>query len=572
MRSILKFGRRLPHRLMIRDKIIIAFAGLLLLNCAAGWTSITCFARLRASVAKIDRVVFQKRDATAAIRATALDYELLLLRTLADPGDTEQRSALDRAMQRNAHLLDTETPRLLKLADSDAERALLKNAQSAWEDFTDQADHVHTVLITADDSQAARAAYLQTVKPMIKPWQDASQALLDFERARAAVTVGQADEYYRKGRRNVLATLCVTLLAGAASAVALVRAIARPVQALTRTMGRMAAHDLNVAVPSRERHDEIGKMAQALEVFRDALAVSARAQQAELARQTLLAARSTQLEALASVFEQRVGSLTQELQRSAQALTVTATTMSDVAVGGRTGALDAARQAAEAGGDVSAVAAATTELSASIEEISRLVGHATTTTQATVNEAQETNAVVQSLAEGARKIGAVVGLIANVAGQTNLLALNATIEAARAGDAGRGFAVVAGEVKSLAAQTQQATEEIRTLIEQVQHATGGVVQAIGRISDRIGSINEVACAIATAVNQQGQATAEIAHSVQNASSGTSLVCNNMQTLVVAADATGEASGAVQQAAQDVMLRVGLLGEQVEAFLGGVRAA
>ena len=119
-----------------------------------------------------------------------------------------------------------------------------------------------------------------------------------------------------------------------------------------------------------------------------------------------------------------------------------------------------------------------------------------------VKDAQRTNTIVSALAEGADKIGNVVGLITDIAGQTNLLALNATIEAARAGDAGKGFAVVASEVKSLASQTGRATEEIGAQITQIQAATKEAVAAIRGIA---ASIEEVS-AIATSIAVRGRGT------------------------------------------------------------------
>ena len=102
--------------------------------------------------------------------------------------------------------------------------------------------------------------------------------------------------------------------------------------------------------------------------------------------------------------------------------------------------------------------------------------------------AREASANVDRLRESSNAIGNVVNLIAQIARQTTLLALNSTIEAARAGEAGRGFAVVATEVKALAVQTQQATEEITKKIEALQRDAAGSVDAVHRISQAIEAI------------------------------------------------------------------------------------
>ena len=116
-----------------------------------------------------------------------------------------------------------------------------------------------------------------------------------------------------------------------------------------------------------------------------------------------------------------------------------------------------------------------------------------------VKQAEKTNARINELSQAAGRIGDVVKLITSVAEQTNLLALNATIEAARAGEAGRGFAVVASEVKALAAQTANATEEIGTQIASMQGATQESVTAIKEIGGTIGQHPEIASTIAAAV-------------------------------------------------------------------------
>ena len=161
---------------------------------------------------------------------------------------------------------------------------------------------------------------------------------------------------------------------------------------------------------------------------------------------------------------------------------------------------------------------------------------------------EATNEMIGRLAEAAKRIGDVVGLIRSIAEHTNLLALNATIEAARAGNAGRGFAIVASEVKSLATETAKATEEISGQILEVQSSTIQAVGQIKSIASVMTEINAATMEIAISVQQQGTATEEIARSIHSAASSTQNVARNILDTTAAIGETNNAAAEVLDAA------------------------
>jgi len=280
--------------------------------------------------------------------------------------------------------------------------------------------------------------------------------------------------------------------------------------------------------------------------------------------------RTEETAALAGQFEQRVKTVVDGIGASSVRLADTARTLSANVGETVQQSSNVHSQTEEVARNVQAVSAATYELSSSVSEISRQVSHAAGIAKEAVDQARDTNTIMEHLTEAAGKIGEVVSLIANIASQTNLLALNATIEAARAGDAGKGFAVVASEVKALANQTAQATKEIGTQIGEMQGETKVAVNAIGAISKTIANIDELSSAIAAAVEQQGAATAQIADSVERAAGATDSVVSSIRIVSQAANESGEMSGLVAAAAESLKDDSITLERGITDFLAEVR--
>ncbi|MEV4637553.1 methyl-accepting chemotaxis protein [Actinoplanes sp. NPDC049548] len=263
--------------------------------------------------------------------------------------------------------------------------------------------------------------------------------------------------------------------------------VTRPLRDTLAFLNRLVARDLSSRMPVDGR-DEVGRIAEGLNRMTDILA-------------------------------EAVGGMNRsagELSRSAEELTAVSRELGSEASHTSAQAGTVSSAAGQVSGTMQTVAAGIEQMSGSIGEIARSASEAARVSGNGVTVAAHTNEVVVRLGESSTAIHDVVRTIAAIAAQTNLLALNATIEAARAGESGKGFAVVAGEVKALAQQTADATEDISGRVAAIQAESGDAVEAITKINGIIAEVSSLQNTIAAAVEEQTAVTEEIGRGVADA--------------------------------------------------------
>jgi methyl-accepting chemotaxis protein len=367
--------------------------------------------------------------------------------------------------------------------------------------------------------------------------------------------------------------LIACLLFSIAAIAFIARSIIKPITSITDVMQRLSKGDTEVSLSYRDRGDEIGRMIEAIEIFRrNALEIEAMQLSRREAEEQRAAKRRGDMNALAEEFEGSVKHIAGQLVEAVTAVKNNAEVMAKSAEDTRIKSGSTVEAVVNTRENVETVAAAASELSRTIDELARRTNDVFRLTSHTAEQSESASKELAKLAASVEQILPITNLIQGIAQQTNLLALNATIEAARAGMAGKGFAVVAAEVKSLAQQSGNATDEIAQKISTVRETCGAVVATISQIIDAIKNLNVFATEISAGIDQQSAETAGIFANAQSAVDSSRAVAENIVELNGHADATYAASNEVLDTTKRLFDHTSGVQMNVDKFLRHVRSA
>ena len=367
--------------------------------------------------------------------------------------------------------------------------------------------------------------------------------------------------------------LIACFLVSVAAMAFIARSVVKPITSITNAMQRLSTGDTAVRLDYADRADEIGRMIEAIEIFRrNALEIQAMQLARRDAEEQRTQKRREEMAALAAKFERSVRQIAAQLVEAVTAVRTNAETMAMAAEGTLTKSSSTVQAVVSTRENVETVAQAASELSRTIDELALRTNDVFKLTNNTAEQSESASAELVKLAASVEQIVPITDLIQGIAQQTNLLALNATIEAARAGMAGKGFAVVAGEVKTLAQQSARATDEIAQKIAAVRETCAAVVSTISHIIAAIKNLKAFATEISTGIGQQSAATAGIFASAQSAADSSRSVAEDMADLNGHADATFAASNEVLETTKRLFDHTREVQSNVDSFLGHVRSA
>lgn len=454
---------------------------------------------------------------------------------------------------------------------TEVEKKLVKEAETA----KSAADAgVAEILEIFASQERGRIAHFVDNKlyPAIEPMTAAIDKLVNLQITEAETEANLTRVSAEFSQKVMIGAAVLSLLLVGFALLLTLRGVVSPIKKLTDALLTMGQGNFANAVPEQGRSDEIGQMARVIEQMRGAnLSIATMNAEKQQAAEREILQREQLLVSIRKLGQQ-VNHASLEVSGGAEAMTATSSILAESArqTSDRSTSTRISLEGNTAA--IQSMAAATSELSMSVEELAMQGNRILESVDHMASRAGLAGSKLDDLNQIASKASDAVELIASVADQTNLLALNATIEAARAGEAGRGFAVVASEVKGLASQAAKATTDIRLLIASMSE-TGVALQ--GAMAEVIGSVDElkaVAGFVKDASQEQSRATAAISRSIEETAQVAHVILGDVQVMSQSASETGETAEHVAAVAKKLIDASHQLEDYMAEFSNAMKVA